>query len=229
MSQLTDNLYSIASIKGDIKSAIEAKGVDMTGYSFPDYPAAISQISTGGGGIPEIDITQRTYSINTLYNSASFVATYAFLGCLSLNIVDLPECTIVGDDAFKNCVNLQYVNLPSCTAISTGAFAFCRNLLQIWVPELTQVLSVFDQCSMLSFIELPKCSRIFNYAFSGCSNLSMIILPSTTVCELYSRGLYNAAYFFRGDGSILVPSALVDTYKSANYWSDYASQIFPIE
>lgn len=48
MSQLIDNLNSIDSIKSGIKSAIEAKGVDMTGLSFADYPGAISSIQTGG-------------------------------------------------------------------------------------------------------------------------------------------------------------------------------------
>ena len=47
MSILTNNLNSILSIKADIKSAIEAKGVDMTGISFPDYASKIGEISGG--------------------------------------------------------------------------------------------------------------------------------------------------------------------------------------
>ena len=33
----------------------------------------------------------------------------------------------------------------------------------------------------------------------------------------------------QGTGYIYVPSALVNTYKSANYWSTYANQIRAIE
>lgn len=50
---LIDNLNQIASIKSDIKSAIENKGVDMTGLSFADYPGAISSIQTGGTFVTE--------------------------------------------------------------------------------------------------------------------------------------------------------------------------------
>ena len=45
MSQLIDNLNTIESIKTDIKAAIENKGVDMTGISFPDYASKIGEIS----------------------------------------------------------------------------------------------------------------------------------------------------------------------------------------
>ena len=45
MSQLIDNLNTIESIKTDIKAAIENKGVDMTGVSFPGYASKIGEIS----------------------------------------------------------------------------------------------------------------------------------------------------------------------------------------
>ena len=45
MSQLIDNLNTIESIKTDIKQAIENKGVDMTGVSFPGYASKIGEIS----------------------------------------------------------------------------------------------------------------------------------------------------------------------------------------
>ena len=46
MPTLIENLYSIDAIKSDIKSAIEAKGVDMTSASFADYPSKIGDITT---------------------------------------------------------------------------------------------------------------------------------------------------------------------------------------
>ena len=45
---LFENLNSIYSIKNDIKSVLEDKGIDMTIYSFPDYPSVINDLSTGG-------------------------------------------------------------------------------------------------------------------------------------------------------------------------------------
>ena len=57
MSQLTDNLNSIASIKEDIRDAIEAKGVSMSGVSFASFPDKISEIPSGGGQKTEISLT----------------------------------------------------------------------------------------------------------------------------------------------------------------------------
>ena len=53
MSQLIDNLNIIESVKTDIKAAIENKGVDMTGVSFPGYASKIGEISGGGQFVTE--------------------------------------------------------------------------------------------------------------------------------------------------------------------------------
>ena len=74
MSQLIDNLNTIESIKTDIKAAIENKGVDMTGVSFPGYASKIGEISGGGTvGWDQKSITEGTNIIINLDNSASFV------------------------------------------------------------------------------------------------------------------------------------------------------------
>lgn len=44
---LIDNLNTIKSCKEDIKTALENKGVDMTGVSFPDYASKIGEIKGG--------------------------------------------------------------------------------------------------------------------------------------------------------------------------------------
>ena len=73
MSQLIDNLNTIESIKTDIKSAIENKGVDMTGVSFGSYADKIGEISGGGGVNPSgtLEISENgVYNVYT-YSSAS--------------------------------------------------------------------------------------------------------------------------------------------------------------
>ena len=73
MSQLIDNLNTIESIKTDIKSAIENKGVDMTGVSFGSYADKIGEISGGGGVKPSgtLEISENgVYDVYS-YSSAS--------------------------------------------------------------------------------------------------------------------------------------------------------------
>ena len=74
MSQLTDNLNLIASIKSDIKSAIENKGVDMTGVSFPGYASKIGEISGGGGSAV---IEGLTITSNGTYTAGEGVDGYS--------------------------------------------------------------------------------------------------------------------------------------------------------
>ena len=47
---IADKLVDINNIKLDIKDAIEAKGVSMTGATFSDYPDKIALIPTGSTG-----------------------------------------------------------------------------------------------------------------------------------------------------------------------------------
>ena len=121
MSILTNNLNSILSIKEDIKTAIEAKGVDMTGISFPDYASKIGEIS-GGSGWNQRSLTEGTYDITNLDNPASFVASYAFAYNMNIQTVNLPYATTVGDSAFYSCSSLSQVNLPVCSFIGNKAF-----------------------------------------------------------------------------------------------------------
>lgn len=69
MSQLTDNLNTIASIKGDIRDAIQAKGVDMSGVAFSGFASKIGEIQTGGGQKPE-DSLAETITGNGTFNFA---------------------------------------------------------------------------------------------------------------------------------------------------------------
>ena len=127
MSQLIDNLNTSESVKTDIKSAIESKGVDMTGVSFPGYASKIGEIS-GGGGWDQKSITEGTIEIINLDNSASFVASGAFNGNQNIKTVNLPYATSVGNNAFLGCSSLYQISLPVCSYIGGLAFYGCSSL-----------------------------------------------------------------------------------------------------
>ena len=194
MSQLTSNLSYINSIKSDIKSAIEAKGVDMTGYSFPDYPAAISQISTGGE-LGYISISQ-----NGFYEAAQYgVDGFAYLDVSVPQSVtgytekDITEATyknmtslsndasFVGSSAFRDWKSLLTVYLPSCSILYQNAFQGCSSLTQVNLPVCTQIDSyALYGCLSLSEVFLPMCKSIGDCGMQYCSSLSTIDLPECT-------------------------------------------------
>lgn len=211
MSVLTNNLNSILSIKADIKSAIEAKGVDMTGISFPGYASKIGEIS-GGGGWDQKSLTEGTNDITNIDNTASFVASNAFAHnkniqtvnlpyattvgtsafdfCWSLTNVNLPMCSYIGSSAFTDCYSLSQLSLPVCSYIDEFAFASCSSLTQISFPVCSYIaFYTFYKCSSLSQISLPVCSYIGSYAFKDCTNLNEVNLP---VCSFIGSYAFNS-------------------------------------
>ena len=208
MSQLIDNLNTIESIKTDIKAAIENKGVDMTGVSFPGYASKIGEISGGGTiGWDQKSLTEGTIELINLDNSASFVASNAFNGNRNIQTVILPYATYVGDNAFNSCNRLSQVSLPVCKKIG---------------------FYVFYDCKSLSQVSLPMCNTIGVNAFQGCKSLSIITIGYSSVCSLAGSNAFNNTQITSSKGSIYVPTSLVDVYKSAKNWSYFSTQIFPI-
>ena len=172
MSQLIDNLNTIESIKTDIKAAIENKGVDMTGVSFPGYASKIGEIS-GGGGWDQKRFTEENLTFINIDNSASFVASSAFIGNQTIKTVNLPYATSVGDYAFQGCRSLTQVSLPLCSYIGENAFY---------------------GSSSLSQVSLPMCSYVHNYVFYNCKSMDSIIIPDS----VYHIGEYECYYIQRG-------------------------------
>ena len=231
MSQLIDNLNTIESIKTDIKAAIENKGVDMTGVSFPGYASKIGEISGGGTvGWDQKSVTEGTIEIINLDNSASFVVSDAFGGNKTIQTVNLPYATNVGNRAFQHCSKLSQVNLPMCSHIGDNAFYRCNSLSQISLPVCSTIgWDAFQGCNSLSQISLPMCSYIGGNALWGCPLLSIITIGYSNVCRLDNSNVFGNTQITSSTGSIYVPASLVDAYKSAENWSYFSTQIFPIE
>lgn len=220
-----EKLNNLISIKQDIKTAIENKGVDMAGVSFLGYASKIGEI-VSGVGYTDRDVIEGRYQYN-ISNSASFVYSSAF-EYKAVQTVDLPNCLYVGNRAFFYCTSLTTVNLPSCTALYDYAFKSCNNLSSISLPNVTRLSTYcLANCSALQTISLPKCSYLSGYAFWSCYNLNTIYMGTelSTVATMVSS---NALSDCSALQSIYVPASLVDAYKSAKNWSYFSTQIFPI-
>lgn len=217
-----EKLNYLISIKSDIKSAIENKGVDMTGVSFPGYASKIGDIASGVG-YTDRDVIEARYQYN-IANSASFVYSSCFEYKL-VETVDLPNCLYVGSKAFYYCASLTTVNLPVCTTLYQLAFRNCGNLSYISLPNVVRLSSYcLGYCSALETISLPKCSYVSHRAFYSCTNLQTIYIGtalSTVATMTHSNALSGCSAL----QSIYVPVSLVDSYKTATNWSYYSSKI----
>lgn len=315
---LLENLYSISSIKEEIKSAIESKGVDMTGLSFADYPGAISSIQTGGNysqlyvtdngsyspgtygvgafdyvevlvqpslqsktvsvngtvtpdqgyyglsavvvdvpqtwtGFTEKEITEQTYQIYNLSNSASFVhrnvfedddnlqtvylpnASYigseAFRYCDGLISVNLPVCEIIYQSAFNQCTSLTEISIPVCQSLGVGAFQGCTSLTEISLTECKSLLSsVFNNCTSLKTAYIPYCYSMQYYAFGNCKELDSLTIGLYVykIPVFLNKIFQNATKMNNGTGRIYVASDMYSRWIVSPGWSSYASQFVSV-
>lgn len=220
-----EKLNYLISIKSDIKIAIENKGVDMTGVSFPGYASKIGDIASGVG-YTDRDVIEARYQYN-IANSASFVYSSCFEYKL-VETVDLPNCLYVGSKAFYYCASLTTVNLPVCTTLYQLAFRNCGNLSYISLPNVVRLSSYcLGYCSALQTISLPNCSYVSQRAFYSCTNLKTIYM-GTARSVVATMTQSNALSGCSALQSIYVPASLVDAYKTASNWSYYSSKIYPI-
>ena len=119
------------------------------------------------------------------------------------------------------------------THIGSGAFSWCESLASVDIPSgVTSIGSdAFLSCTSLTSVALPSSvTSIGNRAFLWCSNLRSVTLYSPS-CALggvedeESGKTTEAFYGTYVSLQIYVFNEYVDTYKSADYWSDYASKI----
>ena len=130
----------------------------------------------------------------------------------------------IGQDAFYRCTSLTSVNIPnSVTSIGDGAFYFCSALTSITIPSgVTRIGTyAFYLCRSLTSIIIPNgVTSIGESAFGRCTSLT-----SVTVDRITPPTLDYSAFDDTNNCPIYVPSASVDTYKSATNWVTYASRI----
>ncbi len=127
---------------------------------------------------------------------------YVFSGCTNLTTVNLPKATYVGLNAFENCKNLEYISFPSASIVYGYAFLNATKLKTV------------DFGVTVDFARTTS--------FDNCSSLNTLILRSNGVSPLSSTVLFNSAGAFSADssgGTVYVPTALIESYKTATNWS----------
>lgn len=155
-------------------------------------------------------------SPNGITGNTDCYALYRFIGYISVGIVERSisgdytnaRVTTVGAYAFQNCSGLTSVSFPNVTSI--GDYAF-------------------NAANKLAKADLPKVTSIGQHSFSAANALEALILRNAEkVCSLGSDAV-SYTKISSGSGYIYVPAALVDSYKAAANWQNYADQIRAIE
>lgn len=122
-------------------------------------------------------------------------------------------------------------------SVRTYAFYGCKNITNVNLPSATSVEgSAFENCTELTSIDLSSATSIGSSAFGGCKKMNVVILRSGTVCTLSNvSAFYNTPLRGRDGltGTLYVPQALIEKYKTATNWSSIYAEGFcdflPIE
>lgn len=158
------------------------------------------------------------------------VGSQAFTGCGELTNINVPLLETMSGAPFQECHKITEINMPMLTDMGYG-FSYCTGLIKAILPKITNVPSLgFRDCTslkMLDFSNLTSIGGDYNdKAFVGCTALDTIILRGNTICEIgdttfdgYSED-ENTPFAVGGTGgTVYVPEALIESYKTAENWS----------
>ena len=138
--------------------------------------------------------------------------------------IEIPDgVTEIKPNAFSGFLKLKSVSIPvGVNTIGVGAFYNCQSLSTINIPEGVTTIesSSFSGCGLTSVTLPESIAEIKSYAFYACSKLSTIRVLANTPPTGGYRFLD-----MTNDCPIYVPATSVDAYKTAQYWSNYASRI----
>ena len=148
----------------------------------------------------------------------------------TLDAITDTYCEMVGGYAFYGFPALHTAIFANAKRIEQYAFAHCSKLETIKVP-LSENVGYFSfyECEKLKEADFPCVTSVSTYAFKGCIALKTLILRSGTLATLSGVNALGDTPIEKGKGCIYVPSALIDSYKSATNWTTYANQFRVLE
>ena len=168
------------------------------------------------------------------------IGDQAFYGCGGLTSVSIPaSVTSIGEYAFSGCGNLATITVDennqtfdspegSNAIIRTADNTLVAGCKTTVIPA--SVTSIGDQafygCGGLTAISIPNSvTSIGGGAFASCHALESVTIYATSVPTLGSDVFWDN----KSGRKIFVPTASLSTYKSAPNWSNYATDIVPLD
>lgn len=197
----------------------------------------LSKIQPGGGGGDALK-GLIDGSITEISNSdVTKVNVLAFSNCANLTSVNFPNVTTVGRQAFESTGLLEF-SMPKVESFGNNAFQNAK-FVRVTVPASTRNIGIgmFKGNSLLEECHLLFAVNSFNGQdlFYNCPKLKAVIIPSPNLIALGGKSNMFGAVSGQtspidsGQCHIYVPSALIDSYKTATNWSVFADSFRAIE
>ena len=176
----------------------------------------------------------------TLPKTLQIINDYAFANCTSLNGVDVPiSITKIPPYCFQNCTSIDdpgailfNINEEDSSIREIGEYAFDGGrYYSISIPKSVAKIgegafqSLSNEYNPTLFIDsINKPLIIGELAFSGY-DLGLYIVCNATIPPTLAKNTFGNSNII----SIDVPKELIETYKTADGWSNYADIINAIQ
>ena len=185
-----------------------------------------------GGGDPKalLDASLNN-TLTSIDSTVTSVIGHACRGLTKLKTVNLPNATSIGTYAFYGCTAMISFNAPKVTSLGTYSLYNCK-MESVNFPLATGITqNAFYNCLNLEKADFGVASKINQAAFGYCESLVALILRRTSsICTLsVATNAFSGTPIAEGTGYVYVPAALIETYKTATNWTNYASQFRAIE
>ena len=172
---IADNLQTLIDCKADMKSAIEEKGVTVSGGLFT-YADAIRQIEGGTEIIEKIDFSKLGYNSDEITNCNSVI-----LEEIEFSKKELDDWDPSNTRGYYMETNLCYFPKIDTSNVTNMTNMFYNSTNLTYVPSLntskvTSMNSMFSGCTALSKIEWFDTSKVTNMGqmFFGCEQLTVV-------------------------------------------------------
>lgn len=220
-TQLDTDLTAVA-------DAIRAKGGTSAQLAFPaGFVSEIGNIPSGGG------VTIDDLFANSWPAGDFTITVNAGRANVLQNASGIRKITMTysGDarskSVFLNSGITEFVGLALTGIRGSGWFSACASLAKITIPKATYYENnMCYNCGNLEIADIGGGAINRGGIFQNCKKLQTLIIRGTTACTLGNVSNLSQTPFYpdngtgiSGTGTLYVPNALVDTYKTASNWS----------
>ena len=216
---------------GYIKPSGELEVTENGTHDVTAYASVNVNVETGGGDPTVLLDAALEGTVTSIDSDIKSIIAYGCRGWSQLKTVNLPNATSIGTYGFYYCTSLTSVNAPKVTSLGTYAFYNCK-MKSVNFPVATGIAqNAFYNCTALEKADFGVASKVNQAAFAYSKNLTALILRRTSsICTLsVATNAFANTSIAEGTGYIYVPKALIEDYKVATNWSNYASQFRAIE
>lgn len=184
-----------------VANAIRGKTGTSEQIQWPDgYVTAIGEIKTEDHA-NEDALLSGTLSGHYRNERVTSLRTFIFGYDKNLVIADFPKVETIGGSAFNNAAALEEGYFPCLEKFASTAS--------------------FSGCTSLKMLDIGNVATVYASTFNNCKVLNILILRRNSLSSLGNLNAFTGTPFAQGGvgGKIYVPSALIETYKTATNWS----------